>query len=418
MLTTRTASSSSTSPIPIRTSSSSSHTWTRRRSRQGLPGTTPAGRRFLGPARTRSSASPTDRSPSLATPTSTSGRMPRSRTGTPIESSGGSGARPRLKSARSSTAERTGCWTSSRSSSGPEVQTQHAAQLHSDPVPETDFFILNTRRSPFNDVRVRRALNYALDRRVIAGTYGGPAAATPTCQLLPPGLPGYSRYCPYTSDPSPSGAWSGPDFARARRLIAASGTKGASITVWGFTDDPTIRPSAVRDVAGVLRRLGYRVRVHLRTHELAFRHPGRVASHQIGPAGWSAAFPSAGNFLSPWIPCNGFHNDHRFCDPRVDNEMRRATLQCPHRPARLRPALDAHRSRAHRPRGLAPAREPSNHRLRLLARSELRIPSDLGLHGRPGLAALAGREKKKRREEGEGRVPRSRSGSENDGRSI
>jgi peptide/nickel transport system substrate-binding protein len=208
-----------------------------------------------------------------------------------------------------------------------EVQTQHAAQLHSDPVPETDFFILNTRRSPFNDVRVRRALNYALDRRVIAGTYGGPAAATPTCQLLPPGLRGYSRYCPYTSDPSPSGVWRAPDLAHARRLIAASGTKGASITVWGFTDDPTIRPSAVRDVASVLRRLGYRVRVHLRTHAQAFRHPGRVAGHQIGPAGWSAAFPSAGNFLSPWIPCNGFHNDHRFCDPRVDNKMRRATLR-------------------------------------------------------------------------------------------
>ena len=162
---------------------------------------------------------------------------------------------------------------------------------------------------------------------MIAGTYGGPAAATPTCQLLPPGLPGYSRYCPYTSDPSPNGAWSGPDIARAHRLVAASGTEGANITVWGFTDDPTIRPSAVRDVAGVLRRLGYRVRVHLRTHAQAFRHPGRVAGHQIGPAGWSAAFPSAGNFLSPWIPCNGFHNDHRFCDPGVDNEMRRATLR-------------------------------------------------------------------------------------------
>jgi len=206
-----------------------------------------------------------------------------------------------------------------------EVQTQHAAQLHSDPVPETDFFILNTRRSPFNDVSVRRALNYALDRRVIAETYGGPAAATPTCQLLPPGLPGYRRYCPYTSDPSLGGTWNGPDLARARRLVAASGTRGARITVWGFTDDATIRPSAVRDVARVLRRLGYRVRVRLRTHAQAFRHPGRVAGHQIGPAGWSAAFPSAGDFLSPWIPCNGFHNDHRFCDPRVDEEMRRAT---------------------------------------------------------------------------------------------
>ena len=208
-----------------------------------------------------------------------------------------------------------------------EVQTQHAAQLHSDPVPETDFFILNTRRPPFNDVRVRRALNYALDRRLIAETYGGPTAATPTCQLLPPGLPGYSRYCPYTSDPGPGGTWSGPDLARARHLVDASGTKGARITVWGFTDDATIRPSAVREVAGVLRRLGYRVRVRLRTHAQAFHHPGRVAGHQIGPAGWSAAFPSAGNFLSPWIPCNGFHNDHRFCDPRVDNEMRRATLR-------------------------------------------------------------------------------------------
>jgi len=50
-----------------------------------------------------------------------------------------------------------------------------------------------------------------------------------------------------------------------------------------------------------------------------------IAGHQIGPAGWSAAFPSAGDFLRPWIPCDGFHNDHRFCDPRVDEEMRRAT---------------------------------------------------------------------------------------------
>ena len=30
------------------------------------------------------------------------------------------------------------------------------------PVPETDFFILNTRRPPFNDLRVRRALNLHL----------------------------------------------------------------------------------------------------------------------------------------------------------------------------------------------------------------------------------------------------------------
>ena len=49
----------------------------------GTPCTTPAGRRFLEPGRTRSSASSTGRSPSLATPTSTSGRMPHSPDGNP-----------------------------------------------------------------------------------------------------------------------------------------------------------------------------------------------------------------------------------------------------------------------------------------------------------------------------------------------
>ena len=45
-----------------------------------------------------------------------------------------------------------------------------------------------------------------------------PSAATPTCQILPPNFPGYVRYCPYSA----------PDLRPARRLVAASGTRGAS----------------------------------------------------------------------------------------------------------------------------------------------------------------------------------------------
>ena len=62
----------------------------------------------------------------------------------------------------------------------------------------------------FNDVRVRRAVNLALDRSRIARTYGGRIVATPTCQVLPPGLAGYKRYCPYTARPRAGGAWAGP----------------------------------------------------------------------------------------------------------------------------------------------------------------------------------------------------------------
>ena len=45
--------------------------------------------------------------------------------------------------------------------------------------------------------------------------------ATPTCQILPPNIPGYVRYCPYGA----------PDLRTARRLVAASGTRGMRVVV-------------------------------------------------------------------------------------------------------------------------------------------------------------------------------------------
>jgi ABC-type transport system substrate-binding protein len=52
--------------------------------------------------------------------------------------------------------------------------------------------------APFNDIGVRRALNYAVDRGKVAKLVG--SDAQPTCQFLPPYIPGYQRYCPYTLD--------------------------------------------------------------------------------------------------------------------------------------------------------------------------------------------------------------------------
>ena len=52
------------------------------------------------------------------------------------------------------------------------------------------------------------------------------ALAEPTCQPRPPGTVGFQRYCPYTAAPSRTGEWKAPDLERARRLVAASGTRG------------------------------------------------------------------------------------------------------------------------------------------------------------------------------------------------
>lgn len=74
--------------------------------------------------------------------------------------------------------------------------TRHADRLHSDSAPWTDYMFLNTRVPPFDDRRVRQALNYAVDREKIVELAGGALVARTTCQFLPPITPGYRPYCP------------------------------------------------------------------------------------------------------------------------------------------------------------------------------------------------------------------------------
>lgn len=205
----------------------------------------------------------------------------------------------------------------------PVLGREFAAQLHTDTTTETDFFQFNTTLAPFNDVRVRRALNLAIDRRAIVRIYGGREVATPTCQVLPPGVPGYHRYCPYGRGAGSGGIWTGPHLGRARRLVAASGTRGSRVTVWGWTDDATISPRIVRFAADALRKLGYRVRVRLVPHSF-FENPpaGVYRTIQLIPSGWIDT--SAYGFFAPWFSCGGAFTHGWFCDRNLNREMRRA----------------------------------------------------------------------------------------------
>src|SRR5206468_10987754 len=109
-----------------------------------------------------------------------------------------------------------------------QLLAQYPAQVHSS-VTGTLYLQMNTKTPPFDDVRVRRAVDFALDRNRMLQLLGGPAEAQITCQVLPPNTPGYQPYCPYTINPNPGGTWSGPDLATARDLVTASGAAGAKV---------------------------------------------------------------------------------------------------------------------------------------------------------------------------------------------
>jgi ABC-type transport system substrate-binding protein/streptogramin lyase len=211
---------------------------------------------------------------------------------------------------------------------------RHRGQLRINPQMITGFLFLNVHVPPFNQLRVRQAVNLALDRRKVVNGYGGPLAAQPTCQILPPGLPGYRRYCPYTRDPATNGRWHGPDLARARRLVAASGTTGMKVTVWD-TPTPQANLTEARDTVAALRQLGYRASLRLLPDSTYFTYTNDSRNHaQVIDAGWGADYPSADDFIGKltcdyFVPGNGqaTTDASEFCDPALDREAARAATR-------------------------------------------------------------------------------------------
>jgi peptide/nickel transport system substrate-binding protein len=192
------------------------------------------------------------------------------------------------------------------------LSTLRASQVHIRPSRGTQFVFLNTKRAPFDDVRVRRAVNLVVDRSV---GLDSPADGVETCQLLPPGFVGYRHYCPF---PKP------PDVAAARRLVRASGTERARVTIWS----PGVPPASVHvaEVRRALRVLGYRVHIRkFKGFDPYFRTLNRPGFNpQAGWNGWAADYAAPSGFITPLVDCNAQFNLSRFCDPKIDAASRRA----------------------------------------------------------------------------------------------
>jgi DNA-binding SARP family transcriptional activator/ABC-type transport system substrate-binding protein/streptogramin lyase len=193
-----------------------------------------------------------------------------------------------------------------------QIRIHRATQLRVNPVLGTEFLRIQTNRPPFESLKARRALNYAIDRDAIVRLYGGRSLAEPTCQLLPPGLSGYVRYCPYVQD-----------LARARRLVAASHTAGMSVPIWIAADDHGFHARLMRYVSRVLRELGYRSRVRIASQQ---EIDGAAASGtiQLLPLTWFGGELGPSEFLQVWFSCEDRNDGDWFCDPRLERKMRRA----------------------------------------------------------------------------------------------
>jgi peptide/nickel transport system substrate-binding protein len=81
-------------------------------------------------------------------------------------------------------------------------------------LPATTYLWMNSSVAPFNNAKVRQAVNYAINRDALLRVWGGPSQGSVTDQVLPPTMPGWQKAALYPS---------AGDTAKAKALLAASG---------------------------------------------------------------------------------------------------------------------------------------------------------------------------------------------------
>jgi len=209
-----------------------------------------------------------------------------------------------------------------------ELGTKYADQVHLTPLTAFWYVPMNTRMAPFDNVKARQALNYAVDRNAALKIFGGPNLATTSCQVLPAGFPGHVDYCPYTKNPGKK--WSAPDMAKAKQLVKESGTAGQKVVV--VTADDEVQKAMGVYLQSVLNDLGYKASVKPISGNIFFTYVQNTKNKvQINVQQWYQDYPAASDFLYILFGCESFHpgsdssiNIAGFCDKKINAQMHRA----------------------------------------------------------------------------------------------
>ena len=157
------------------------------------------------------------------------------------------------------------------------LQSKYSNQTKVYTPANTYYFFMNTRMKPFNDVRVRQAVNYAINRQALVRIYGG--LANPTENILPPTYPQYQKHTLYPYN-----------LKKAKQLIAQAGVKGMSLTVWNH--DRGQDPKATAYLTDVLNSLGFKAKEKIINSSVYWTTIGNQATKaQIGFADWFQDYP-------------------------------------------------------------------------------------------------------------------------------
>jgi peptide/nickel transport system substrate-binding protein len=177
-------------------------------------------------------------------------------------------------------------------------------QFFVNPLPAVDYYTLNTHRSLFADVRMRRAVNYAIDRPALARLGDGlfPLPAHETDHYLPPGVPGYVGTHVYPLD---------RDVAKARALAHG---RGGLATLWTCNVYPCAEEAQILKTD--LAAIGIQLQTTYFGGSLFAREFQPGAQFDIGFFNWGASVPDPSDMLPGMLQAGP-----GFDDPTYDRQL-------------------------------------------------------------------------------------------------
>jgi peptide/nickel transport system substrate-binding protein len=206
-----------------------------------------------------------------------------------------------------------------------ELKARYPKQVFDFTRNNVTYFTMNSRKAPFDKLAVRQAVNYATNRSALVKLFGG--QGTPAENILPPGMGSAFKkhdFYPY-------------DLAKAKALVAGSGTKGMAVTVWSHTTDPT--PKAAQYMASVLGELGYKASVKTLDESVYWDTIAtQKGDPQIAFQDWNQDFPEGQDFIDTLLNgkniTNVGNNNQSNTNVPAFNKLIDAAKQMPLGPAR------------------------------------------------------------------------------------
>ena len=172
----------------------------------------------------------------------------------------------------------------------------------------TFYVFMNVKEKPFTDVKVRQAVNYAINTARIQKLLAGQAKALN--QILPDGMPGYEANKQFYTY----------DAAKAKQLLADAGfPNGFKTTFYGHNVEPF--PKLAQAVQNDLAAVGINASIKLMDKATYWDFISLPQSHAgIGLTDWYQDFPDPSDFVGPLYthPIEGGSNANFYQNAEVD----------------------------------------------------------------------------------------------------